>query len=356
MAAVAVTPGLFIGVDSGGTWTNVRLELRSREGEAPGEESFEVRESLSGALPNDSVPAVLRRILARLEAARSSLDDQSDLPAYVWISAAGYTPWTRELYVAAVREVARPILNKSIRCIGVANDAVTLLLGSEVDAVIVAGTGSNVVARARDGALHQFGGHEWVACDYGSGFWIGLRGIRKAYRDFENGRDSVLLDRFREHYQVDRDDHQGLVEVLRRLAVGDRDMKKDIAGFARAVCYAAAPEREDKAAQHIVQDEAEDLANVTAGGLRRCFEPDERASGLRLLECGSLFREDFYLNSFERRVKENWASGAKPQGDLTWERVRTGVQPAMTLARSLATDPARFRALDPAFRPAVVQL
>jgi N-acetylglucosamine kinase-like BadF-type ATPase len=353
MAQVAVTPGLFVGVDSGGTRTNVRLELQSHEAEAGG--SYAVSDSLSGALPNASIPVVLQKILGRLEAECSSLEDKHGLPAYVWISAAGYKPWTRPDYVAALQGVAPPILNRSIRCVGVANDAVSLLLGSEADAVIVAGTGSNAIVQGRDGELHQFGGHEWVGCDYGSGFWIGLRGIREAYRDFENGRETALLQRFWEHYQVDPDNQQQLVEVLRRLAVGDRGMKKNIARFAHAVCSAASQGR-DKTAQELVKDEAEDLADVTASGLRRVFTKDERATGLELLECGSLFWDDFYRSSFERRIEENWGSGGEQQGALEWKRVRTGVKPAMTLARSLATDPARFTTLDPAFRPAVVNL
>jgi N-acetylglucosamine kinase-like BadF-type ATPase len=356
MAAIAVKPGLFIGVDSGGTRTNIRLELRPHEGEPTREEGFEVSDSLSGALPNDSIPVVLRKIFAKLEAECGSLEDEHGLPAYVWISAAGYTPWTRERYVAAVHEVAAPILKRSIRCIGVANDAVSLLLGSDADAVIIAGTGSNVIVQGKDGKLHQFGGHEWVACDYGSGFWIGLRGIRQAYRAHEDRRETVLLQRFRDHYQVDSDDQHELVRVLRRLAVGDKDMKRDIARFAHEVCSAAVRERGDTPARKLVKEEAEDLADVTVGGLRRCFDPDERATGLRLLECGSLFGNDFYCSSFECRVEEHWGFGGKPQGDLAWERVTTGVKPAMRLARSLATDAERFLTLDPAFRPAVVHL
>jgi hypothetical protein len=78
--------------------------------------------------------------------------------------------------------------------------------------------------------------------------------------------------------------------------------------------------------------------------------------GLRLLECGSLFENAFYRSSFECRVEEHWSFGGKPQGELAWERVTTGVKPAMRLARSLAADAERFMMLDPAFRPAVVHM
>jgi hypothetical protein len=98
------------------------------------------------------------------------------------------------------------------------------------------------------------------------------------------------------------------------------------------------------------------LADVTAGGLRRCFDPDVRAGRLRLLECGSLLDDSFYRSSFERQVEMRSRSGSDQQGALEWQRVTTGTEYAMTLARSLAADPARFSTLDPAFRAAVVQL
>ena len=50
--------------------------------------------------------------------------------------------------------------------------------------------------------------------DYGGGFWIGLKAIRQAYRDYESGVDSVLLQRLRQVYGIRPDDHHGLIAKL----------------------------------------------------------------------------------------------------------------------------------------------
>ncbi|MGH9424121.1 MAG: BadF/BadG/BcrA/BcrD ATPase family protein, partial [Thermoanaerobaculia bacterium] len=229
-----------------------------------------------------------------------------------------------------------------------------ILLGSGADGVVIAGTGSSVILRARDGAIHQAGGHEWVACDYGSAFWIGIQGIREAYRNFEDGQSSALLNRFRELYGIEEDDKFALVKKLRDLAVGDRDMKKDIARFAQYVCALAS--RGDEAAQNLVKLEAEDLADVTATAARRHFDRAELLEGIRLVQCGSLLMEsDFYRTSFETQLELRLLSDDAEKVKIDWERAATGAQHAIALARELVHDPSRHLDLDLFFRPVVVQ-
>jgi N-acetylglucosamine kinase-like BadF-type ATPase len=352
MANPAVGEGVFVGVDSGGTRTNVEILLIDTDGSRRSS-NYEVAASLSGALSPSLIPSVLRKILAPLEMRLDELASGT-LSVYTWVSAAGFSPWTRDDYVAALDEVASTLSHGSLRHIGVGNDGVSLLLGMRADSVIIAGTGSNVLVRSTDGSLHQAGGQEWVASDYGSGFWIGLLAIRQAFRDFESSIDSVLIQRLRQVYGVRAEDDRALIAKLRDLGVGDQNMKKEIARFAASVCGAA--ERGDLAAQNIVKTGAEDLADVTALALRRNFSMEELGRGMRIVQCGSLLGNAFYRSAFESQIEMRLRSGVENKADISWQRIVTGASSAIRLAQDLASDSKELFKLDLRFRPAIVDL
>lgn len=316
------------------------------------DDTYEVGESLSGALPPDLIPTALRRILAPLEVCIEERDELTT-PVHVWISAAGFTPWTRDEYLVAMHDLLPTLVDGSIRAAGAANDGVSLLLGLRADGIVIAGTGSTVLVRSSNGELHQAGGHEWVACDDGSGFWIGIRAIRQAYRDYEAGAESVLLQRLRQAYGVRAGDNRGLIERLRDLAVGHKDMKKEIAHFAASVCAAA--ERGDKTAQNIVKAEAESLADVTAEALRRRFASSELSAGLRIVQCGSLIGNELYRLSFENQLELRLLSDDRSKATFHWQRVVTASDAAVQLAMDLAASPDDLLRLDRAFRPAIAR-
>ncbi len=347
-----MTGSVFVGVDSGGTRTNVEIVVEDQRGDKRSS-SYEVSESLSGALAPSLVPQVLGRIFAPLQMRLEDLSVDS-CPVYIWLSAAGFTPWTRDDFTVALHDIGPTIAGGAVHSIGVANDAVALLLGSRADGIIIAGTGSSVIVRSADGTLHQAGGHEWVACDYGSGFWIGLQAIRSAYRDYEASDESVLLQRLRQVYGIRPDDHRGLVAKLRDLAIADPNMKKEIARFTASVCDAA--ERGDHAAQNLVKEGAEDLADVTAGALRRQFTMEQLTTGLGLVECGSLLSNQLYRLSFESQIELRLRSGVEQRVAIAWQRVTTGGAACVRLARDLKEDPTELLRLDIAFRPSIVRL
>lgn len=347
-----MTAGVFVGVDSGGTRTNVEIVVEDARGDKRSS-SYEVGESLSGALSPSLIPQVLGRILAPLHLRLEDLA-ADDLPVFIWISAAGYSPWTRDDFTVALQDLGPTTLGGAIQSIGVANDAVSLLLGSRADGIVIAGTGSSVIVRSPEGQLHQAGGHEWVACDYGSGFWIGLKAIRRAYQDYEAGNDSVLLQRLRQVYGIRTDDNRGLIAKLRDLAIADPNMKKEIARFTASVCDAA--ERGDREAQNIVKGEAEELADVTAGLLRRQFAMDELTRGLGVVQCGSLLGNTMYRTSFEGQIELRLRSGIEQRVTISWQRVTTGGAACVRLAKDLPESPTDLLRLDIAFRPTIVVL
>ena len=245
-----------VGIDTGGTRTTVTARLVNTNRSIP---PCETLEALSGSLASSQYVSTLRRVLAPLEARWGSLG-VSDADVAVFISSAGFAPSTSEDFMDALMEVIPEALGGAIKVCGVANDTASLLLGHDAHAAVIAGTGSNVMARGADGRIHQIAGHGWAACDYGSGFWIGLRGIRTAYRDYESGQNSGLLQRLLETYlvraQTDAALERKLIARLREFSVADDNMKPEIAKFARSICEAAA--RGDTIAQDIVKAEAED--------------------------------------------------------------------------------------------------
>ncbi len=59
----------------------------------------------------------------------------------------------------------------------------------------IAGTGSNCIGRTADGELESVGGHSSILGDEGSGYWIGLHGVRYALKAHDRGDPNTLLDR-----------------------------------------------------------------------------------------------------------------------------------------------------------------
>jgi N-acetylglucosamine kinase-like BadF-type ATPase len=346
-----MTQQIYIGIDTGGTRTNV--DILDPAGMLP-PHTYEVPTALSGSITPVEYVRILKRILAGAETYWSTAGGQAaDRSVYMFISAAGYAPSVKDYFVDALNEVLPKALNGSISATGVANDAACLLLGHDADVIVIAGTGSSVLVRSKDGTLHQIGGHEWVVSDYGSGFWIGLRAIRRAYRDHEDEVDSVLLQRLIQLFGIRSSDTRRLVGKLRDLSIADENMKPEVARFAAAVCAAAG--RGDNDAQNIVKGEAEDLADVTASAIRRYFSQDQLATGLKLVQSGGLLTDEFYRNAFESQIQMRLRTGAATPTPLAWKRVATGVSACLNLAERIAEGDQELVQLDPAFRPLVMR-
>jgi N-acetylglucosamine kinase-like BadF-type ATPase len=340
---------IYIGIDTGGTRTNVEIidssGLHARH-------TYESPAALSGSLTPAGYIQTLRRILAGAES-HWATGQHANRPIYIFISAAGFAPSVREYFVDAFNEVIPDCLGGFVSAVGIANDAPSLLFGHQADAIVIAGTGSNVLVRSKDGKLHQIGGHEWVVSDYGSGFWIGLRAIRRAYRDYEEEKESVLLQRLIQLFGIRATDNRRLIGKLRDLSIADENMKPEVARFAAAVCSAA--ERGDEDSQDIVKSEAEDLADVTAGALRRFFSQDQLASGLNLVQSGGLLSNEFYRTAFESQVDMRLRSGTVKPIKLAWNRVTTGVAGSLRLAEGLTVGNDEFVHIEQQFRPLIMR-
>jgi N-acetylglucosamine kinase-like BadF-type ATPase len=117
---------------------------------------------------------------------------------------------------------------------------------------VISGTGSNTLGVAHDGSTWRCGGWGHLLGDEGSGYWIGLAGMRAAvaYRD---GRApwTALVPRLLEFYNLAR------IEDLDDLVYGDLD-KGGVAAFAVAVSATAA--QADPIALRILRQAGQQLA------------------------------------------------------------------------------------------------
>lgn len=344
-----MTQNTYVGIDSGGTRTNVAILVEDSDGNRSA--TYESGHSLSGALSPSLMSATLSRMLAPLPRRLEDLGASSS-DIYLWISAAGYTEWSRNDLIQAMEDALPAV--RQVRAMGCANDGVSALLGSGADGIVVAGTGSTAIVRSKAGELVAAGGHEWVACDDGSGFWIGLNAIRVAYRDFASGTDSVLVQRFRQVYGIRNDDDgTAFIAKLRDLAVADSNMKKEIARFAASVCDAAL--REDPAAQEIVKQHSQELADISASLVRRQFSRSDLAAGITIIEVGGLLSNELYRSSFEDQLELRLRTRFGEHAVVTWQRVVTATSACIQLARDLKDGKTDFLKLPLAFRPAVVR-
>jgi N-acetylglucosamine kinase-like BadF-type ATPase len=345
---------VLVGIDSGGSRTNVEININNDPAVI---KAYEKNESLSGVLSPHEYPRVMRNILAPLSEVYRKHRVPKNAVTFMMISTAAYTPWIRDEVLSAVVEGSQDLGIGEFSTIGVCNDCVAFLYGLDVDGIVIAGTGSDILFRTRGATsrVHQVGGDEWVVADQGSAFWIALRGLRIAYNDLRLDNDSALLQRLREHLNVRRDpiaDKGVIYGKLRELALGRPDMKKEIARFARQVCNAA--ERGDEHAREIVLGEARELADLCVECIRKTYA--QVPETLSIAQCGAVFENVFYRTSFEQQFDGHFNFSRDRTMSVSWQQASTATRAALNLARVLRDNPEFLLSIDAGFRPLLVPL
>jgi glucosamine kinase len=315
-----------VGVDSGGTHSNLR-----RVG--PDGDERPMRE-IAGSLSSNRADGELEDTLGRIFSAIRAL--LYDGPVHVWISCAGYSASTRDRF----ERLLAASMDASEASVGICNDAVGLLLAHDAGVVnIVAGTGSVVMARTTTGEIVSLGGDEWVAADYGSAFWIGLMGIRTAYRAMEGGPETGLLDSLTEQFEPDpgNDTRTKVKGIVRKLAGMGTQTKPRIASFAVHVTRQA--ELGDEIAQAIVKNAAEELAANAARVYRQlAVHGGPAAPAPRFVLTGAVaFRSSFYAEAFRASLNQSLFDVREATGERVHLAIQlNGTSEALTLARMLA--------------------
>jgi glucosamine kinase len=232
-------------IDAGGSHTAVSV---SRPG-APSvgwiRESFAI--ASAGEAPARAIlESVLREVRDRVPPqapaigciASSSMPvgDEAPAPALLIDVIAAHAPAGR---LVVVNDVVPPLWSPPLGGVGV---------------VMCSGTGSSVVARARDGRVIKVGGHEHIISDQGSAYSLAREGLRAAARDVDGTGPATKLRAAAEAFFG-----RPLPALGRWLAELPR-ARTTIASFAPYVTGSA--EGDDNVASAIVQAEAIALVNA----------------------------------------------------------------------------------------------
>ena len=188
----------------------------------------------------------------------------------------------------------------SLRAAYFVNDVVTAWASGtwlEPGVGVISGTGSHVFGVSATGESWRTGGWGHVLDDEGSGYWLGLEGMKAAlhYRD-ASGPPTALLDAAVRFYGL------AAIEELQELVYNKPLTKAEIASFAREVATEA--EAGDGPAQSLIERGANELAGqVRAPVSVLGLGADGKAFPIALI--GSVFeRVALFREVFERAVNE----------------------------------------------------
>ena len=257
---------LVLGVDGGGSRTRALLSLdgseaRRYEGGAgnPRAVGFEaaernLREVAEGACRGFGGPAAVEAACVGLAGAGRA-GDKARMEAV--LRRIGFPP--------------RTLLTHDARI------ALAGALRRDVGVVLIAGTGSICYGRGADGSEARCGGWGSLLCDVGSGYGLGLAGLRAAVRAYDGRLPSSLLLEFALS-------HSGAASAEGLVEWAGSAEKGAVADFARHVFEAA--EQGCAEALRIVQEGASGLAEMCAVVIRQLrfggSAPVSAAGGLAL--------------------------------------------------------------------------
>ena len=161
--------------------------------------------------------------------------------------------------------------------------------------MVVAGTGSSLVGRKGRTSL-RLGGWGHILGDQGSGYAIGLAGIRQAVIDSDLGSESELLRAIRKHYQI-----ATIQDLLEHIHASP---KAAVAGFAKEVLDLAYEGSE--ASTEIVKNQIQSFRLWFGRFLELDYPP-------KVSYTGGLFEHSYYLVAFSDLVKEEGLELFPPQ-------------------------------------------
>jgi len=153
------------------------------------------------------------------------------------------TDWLRESFA---RHVSGPLL-----LVGDVEIALDAGFFGERGVLALAGTGSNVAARAGNGKIMTAGGWGPILADQGAGHWIGIEGLRRGFLARDEGRPTDLLEAARRLWDLPTVD--ALIEFA-----NTQHPPRYGSQFAREVVALA--DQGDTIAQEILEQGGRDLA------------------------------------------------------------------------------------------------
>jgi N-acetylglucosamine kinase-like BadF-type ATPase len=182
----------FLGVDAGGTKTEFLLA----------DENVELGRVKAGSIKRMRRDA--ETAAQNLKTALTELTEQTGISMLAvtrcCVGAAGVavalnTDWIRQAF--------RPLVGGELILVGDTEIALDAAFKGERGVLVLAGTGSQIAARGGDGRIITSGGWGPALADEGSGHFLGLEGLRRAFRAIDEERPTTLLDAIRERWQLE---------------------------------------------------------------------------------------------------------------------------------------------------------
>lgn len=160
---------------------------------------------------------------------------------------------------------------------------------------IIAGTGSNCLARDENGRTIKVGGMSHLLSDEGSGFALGWKCLRLVTK-MSDGR----LPKTKLYKDVlDLYGKKSIVDI-KNLLVSSKEMKYEIARSAQVLLSAA--ENEDYAAEEVVDQESLELV-LMINTANRMISPIKI---LDVFAAGSLFKNEYYFDRLKENLKSSY--------------------------------------------------
>ncbi len=246
----------FLAVDAGGTNTTYVL----------GDETDELARVQGGTIKRmranaDVTQENLRIALLEL-IARTGLD-LKDIQR-TCVGAAGFSvplvaDWIREAFAG---EVGGEFL-----LVGDVEIALDAAFRGGPGVLVLAGTGSNVAGRSRDGRITTAGGWGPALADQGSGHFIGLESLRRGFLAKDEERPTLLLDRVMAFWEL-----KGLEELVEK---ANARPAPDYSELTKVVIGCA--EEGDAVAAGVLRQGGEDLAYLALQVIERMHRFDREA-------------------------------------------------------------------------------
>jgi N-acetylglucosamine kinase-like BadF-type ATPase len=180
------------------------------------------------------------------------------------VGAAGFSvplvaEWIQEAFARAV--------GGELTLVGDVDVALDAAFEGGAGVLVIAGTGSNVAGRSRDGRVTTAGGWGPALADQGSGHFIGLEALRRGYLAIDEQRESQILDRVMEHWRL-----RSLEELVER---ANARPAPDYSELSRIVVECAA--QGDGVAAAVLKQGGEDLAYLVTLVIERMHRYDREA-------------------------------------------------------------------------------
>lgn len=178
------------------------------------------------------------------------------------------------------------------------NDGLIALVGGTLRAygiMVISGTGSIAVGVNKEGVQGRSGGWGHILGDEGSGYAIGLRGLRAVCRAYDGRGLPTLLQQLLEE-QMGFSKPEQILGWVKQIQAN----KTDIGALSRIVHKAA--EQGDEVAQTILREEADELALAAEAVAKKLFGTDRDFE--IVVGGGNLRKSAYYFNLFRAAVEQ----------------------------------------------------